>query len=80
MTPMESPIFPFTLAGRHFSITPSSSCLDYQCTASSCDHPATHRVLSRATATVEWLCDAHALAWARLQDGLGSDEAKRQER
>ena len=78
MTPMDSPIFPLTLAGRYFSITPCPSCLAYQCSSSACDEQATHRVLSRATATVEWLCDAHALAWARSQ-GCLPDEATRQE-
>jgi len=63
----DSPIVPLTLAGRHFSIMPCPSHLQYQCTSSRCDETATHRVLSRATASTEWLCDAHTLAWARLQ-------------
>jgi hypothetical protein len=63
----DSPIVPLTLAGRHFSIMPCPGHLQYQCTSSRCEETATHRVLSRATASTEWLCDAHTLAWARLQ-------------
>jgi hypothetical protein len=59
--------FPLTLAGRYFSIMPCASCLDYQCTSDECRQTATHRILSRATASIEWLCDAHTLAWARRQ-------------
>lgn len=63
----DSPIVPLSLAGRHFSIMPCPGHLQYQCTSRRCDELATHRVLSRATASTEWLCDAHTLEWVRLQ-------------
>jgi hypothetical protein len=67
-TPLDTPVFPLSLAGRYFSVLPSSPSVDCTCTSSEpCQQAATHRVLSRATATVEWLCDTHALLWARSQ-------------
>jgi hypothetical protein len=63
----DSKDFPLTLAGRYFSIMPSAPCLEYECTSDHCHETATHRIMSRATASVEWLCDLHTLAWARSQ-------------
>jgi hypothetical protein len=54
-----------TLIGRYFSMMPKPQHLDLRCTSNACADAATHRVLSRATASVEWLCDDHTLAWAR---------------
>ena len=64
----DSHTVPLSLAGRHFSITPCAGYLGYQCTSRDCPAAATHRVLSRATASIEWLCDAHTLEWARVND------------
>ena len=63
---------PLTLAGRRFRITPCAGYLLYQCTSHECTARATHRVLSRATASVEWLCDAHTLAWAHTHGSVGT--------
>jgi hypothetical protein len=63
---MDTPRFPLSLAGRFFSVLPSSPSVACQCTSNDpCAQAATHRVLSRATASVDWLCDTHALLWAR---------------
>ncbi len=67
---MALPILPLSLAGRYYSVIPCPSWLTY---ANNCHIRATHRVLSRATATVEWLCDAHALDWVRIHGGMSAD-------
>jgi hypothetical protein len=61
-----NPALPLELTGRYFSVMPCPSFIEHQCTWSPCREQATHRVLSRATASLDWLCDDHALAWARL--------------
>jgi len=55
-----------TLVGRTFSLTPLPSHRQARCTAdTTCQCRATHRLLSRRTASVELFCDHHALAWSR---------------
>ena len=57
-----------TRTGRTFSLTPLSGHVDSACTGDAeCQRRATHRLLSRRTASVEWLCDAHAESWLRDQ-------------
>jgi hypothetical protein len=57
-----------TLVGRAFSLTPLPGYRDSICTAAdSCGCRATHRLLSRRTASVELLCDQHTLVWSREQ-------------
>jgi hypothetical protein len=57
-----------TLVGRTFSLTPLPGYRDSICTASdSCGSRATHRLLSRRTASVELLCDRHTLVWSHEQ-------------
>jgi hypothetical protein len=54
-----------TLTGRGFSLTPLSGHVDTACTGDAqCECRATHRLLSRRTASVELLCDAHAESWS----------------
>jgi hypothetical protein len=61
-----------TLVGRTFSLTPLPHYRDSICTATdSCGCRATHRLLSRLTASVEFFCDLHTLVWSREQ-GLDS--------
>jgi hypothetical protein len=55
-----------TLVGRTFSLTPLPPHRQAVCTAdATCLCRATHRLLSRRTASVELFCDHHALAWSR---------------
>jgi hypothetical protein len=55
-----------TLTGRGFCLTPLSGYIDTTCTGDArCERRATHRLLSRRTASVELLCDAHAESWSR---------------
>jgi hypothetical protein len=55
-----------TVTGRGFCLTPLSEHVDTACTADAqCESRATHRLLSRRTASVELLCDAHAESWSR---------------
>jgi hypothetical protein len=55
-----------TLTGRGFCLTPLSGHVDTTCTAhGQCERRATHRLLSRLTASIELLCDAHAESWSR---------------
>ena len=55
-----------TLTGRGFCLTPLSGHVDTVCTGDAqCERRATHRLLSRRTASVEMLCDAHAESWSR---------------
>jgi hypothetical protein len=55
-----------TLTGRGFCLTPLSEHIDTTCTGDPrCEHRATHRLLSRRTASIELLCDTHAESWAR---------------
>jgi hypothetical protein len=54
-----------TLTGRHFSLTPLHVQIDAVCTIGACSNRASHRLLSRSTASVERMCDHHALEWAR---------------
>jgi hypothetical protein len=59
-----------TLVGRTFSLTPLPGYRDSICTANdACGCRATHRLLSRRTASVELLCDRHTLVWSR-EEGL----------
>lgn len=53
------------LTGRHFSLTPLHVEIDAACAIDACSNRASHRLLSRSTASVERLCDHHALEWAR---------------
>ena len=56
-----------TLTGRGFCLTPLSGHVDTRCTGDAqCECRATHRLLSRRTASVELLCDAHAESWSRV--------------
>jgi hypothetical protein len=54
-----------TLTGRHFSLTPLHVQIDAPCEIGACSNRASHRLLSRSTASVERLCDLHAIEWAR---------------
>jgi hypothetical protein len=73
-----------TLTGRGFCLMPLSKHVDTACTGDvRCDSRATHRLLSRRTASIELLCDAHAETWSRNQtvDAAGAtslDGAARQ--
>jgi hypothetical protein len=55
-----------SIAGRYFSLSPLAPHLDTPCTAEgSCGEHASHRLMSRRTASVSLFCDAHAEEWAR---------------
>ena len=57
---------PLSAAGRYFSLRPLAPYLDASCTADGpCGERASHRLLSRRTASVSVLCDAHTEEWAR---------------
>ena len=57
-----------TLTGRGFCLMPLSEYVDTACTGDAeCGWRATHRLLSRRTASVELLCDVHAESWSRDQ-------------
>jgi hypothetical protein len=57
-----------TLTGRGFCMMPLSKWVDTVCTGdAACGCAATHRLLSRRTASVELLCDVHAESWSRDQ-------------
>lgn len=63
---MSSAPLRLTLTGRTFSLIPLSGHVDSACTGDAeCQCRATHRLLSRRTASVEWFCDAHAESWSR---------------
>ena len=66
---MRSATLQLTLTGPRFSLTPISPHVQAPCTAeAACRHEASHRLLSRSTAAVGLLCDAHTLEWA-VQNG-----------
>ena len=55
-----------TASGRYFSLSPLAAHLYTSCTAEGpCGERASHRMLSRRTASVSLLCDAHTEEWAR---------------
>jgi hypothetical protein len=60
-----------SVAGRYFSLSPVAPHLHASCTADGpCTAPASHRLLSRRTASVSLFCDAHTEEWAREQGVL----------
>jgi len=62
---MSSTTLRLTLTGRRFSLTPLPGHLVSGCTGGpGCPNVATHRLLSRDTASVRLMCDAHTLEWA----------------
>jgi hypothetical protein len=61
---MSSPNLKLTLTGRRFSLTPLPGHIQSPCSGEACSKMASHRLLSRATASVNLLCDQHALSWA----------------
>jgi hypothetical protein len=76
VTKMSDVSLRLTLVGRTFSLTPLPRHLNAPCTANEeCGCRATHRLLSRRTASVELFCDRHALAWSREQDSELPSEA-----
>jgi hypothetical protein len=61
---MKTASLQLTLTGRGFCLMPLSTHVDAACTGGvRCHSRATHRLLSRLTASIELLCDAHAEAW-----------------
>lgn len=63
---MSNLLLQLTAAGRYFSLSPLAAHLYTACTAEGpCGERASHRLLSRRTASVSLLCDAHAEEWAR---------------
>ncbi len=65
MVPGRNADYRLTVTGRHFSLTPLHVQIDAACTRGACSNRASHRLLSRSTASVERLCDVHAVEWAR---------------
>ena len=54
-----------TIANERFSITPLPAQVESRCTfGDGCHHRASHRLLWTQAASVELLCDTHAIAWA----------------
>ena len=65
------PHLELTLTGARFSLTPLPMHIQSCCTClSGCRRMASHRLLSRRTASVQLLCDEHTLEWAR-ENGYG---------
>ena len=62
---MPSANLQLTIANERFSITPLPAQVESRCTfGDTCHHRATHRLLWSNVASVELLCDVHAIAWA----------------
>ena len=65
-----------TAAGRYFSLSPLAAHLYTACTAPGpCGERASHRLLSRRTASVSLFCDAHTEEWAREHGVLAAAPA-----
>jgi len=62
-----------SVAGRYFSLSPLAAHLHASCCA--CGASASHRLLSRRTASVSLFCDAHTEEWAR-ENGALPDAAR----
>jgi hypothetical protein len=64
---MGSATLRLTIIGPRFSLTPLSPHVVSTCTHGdrSCTRLASHRLLSRLTADVQLLCDAHTIEWAQ---------------
>jgi hypothetical protein len=60
-----SQIDSLSAAGRTFSLGPLPAHFQASCTAGACRARASHRLMSRRTASVSLFCDAHTEEWAR---------------
>ena len=73
---MSSIYLQLTAVGRYFSLSPLAAHLYTPCTAAGpCGERASHRLLSRRTASVSLFCDAHAEEWAREHGVLAAAPA-----